>query len=186
MVDAESDFMVSPGDVHPPQAVLATLRAHLGNDYLWYPAVGNHDNADEDTRSWFRVFNRNGNSLPNIVNTGPPGCEETTYSFDYGDAHFVILNVYYDGKRDRGVNGDVVVELHSWLVADLTSNSKPVVFVFGHEPAFPQPDQDSGRIRHQYDSLNANQFNRDRFWSTLVDHGVTADSFCSFCTTLLQ
>jgi hypothetical protein len=94
--------------------------------------------------------------------------------------------VYYDGKRDRGVNGDVVVELHSWLVADLTSNSKPVVFVFGHEPAFPQPDQDSGRIRHQYDSLNANQFNRDRFWSTLVDHGVTADSFCSFCTTLLQ
>jgi hypothetical protein len=57
---------------------------------------------------------------------------------------------------------------------DLSSNSKPVVFVFRHEPAFPQPDQESGRIRHKYDSLNENIFNRDRFWSTLVDYGVTA------------
>jgi hypothetical protein len=47
-----------------------------------------------------------GVSLPSIVNAGPPGCEETTYSFDYGDAHFVVLNEYYNGTSDRGTDGD--------------------------------------------------------------------------------
>jgi hypothetical protein len=171
------DFMVSPGDVNPPEGVLAAIRAHIGDDYPWYPAVGNHDKADRGTRVWFNEYNRNGTSLPNIVKSGPPGCEETTYSFDYGNAHFVILNEYYDGSRDHGTEGDIVDALYSWLVADLSSNSKSAVFVFGHEPAFPQPDQENGRIRHRYDSLNANIFNRDRFWNTLADYGVTA-YFC--------
>ena len=48
-----------------------------------------------------------GVSLPNIVSAGPPGCEETTYSFDYGDAHFVVLNEYYNGISDRGTDGEV-------------------------------------------------------------------------------
>ena len=56
---------------------------------------------------WLRIFNRDGNTLPNIVNVGPAGCAETTYSFDYGNAHFVVLNEYFDGSSDVGADGEV-------------------------------------------------------------------------------
>jgi hypothetical protein len=72
--------------------------------------------------------------------------------------------------------GDVTEALHTWLAADLTLNTKPIVFVVGHEPAYPQPDAESGRVRHIDDSLNYFEFesNRDRFWQTLASNGVTA------------
>ncbi|HZU86626.1 MAG TPA: hypothetical protein VFF78_04015, partial [Anaerolineaceae bacterium] len=41
-------------------------------------------------------------------------------------------------------------------------------FVVGHEPAFPLPDMDNGRLRHETDSLNAHPENRDRFWTLLA------------------
>lgn len=167
-------FMVTPGDVDPPGNVYYTIKAYIGEEYVWYPAAGNHDAASSSVMSWLRNFNANGNSLPNIVNVGPPGCEETTYSFDYGDAHFVILNEYYDGKNDYGKDGDVVDALYNWLINDLASNTRPIAFVFGHEPAYPQPDEESGRLRHGSDSLNAYPFNRDRFWNALVNYGVAA------------
>ena len=60
------------------------------------------------------------------------------------------------------------------MAADLEANEKPVVFVVGHEPAFPQPDDESGRERHMNDSLNNHAANRDRFWQCLKDFDVTA------------
>jgi len=51
------------------------------------------------------------------------------------------------------------------------------VFVFGHEPAYPQPDVDNGRARHMRISLNAYPTHRDRFWTLLIDEGVVA-YFC--------
>jgi len=170
----QGEFMVSPGDMDPLSKVYSTIKSYIGQDYTWYPVVGNHETESSTNMMWLRDYNANGNTLPNIVNTGPPGCEETTYSFDYGDAHFVILNEYYDGYSDCGTDGDIVDALYNWLINDLESNNKPVVFVFGHEPAYPQPDEESGRIRHQFDSLNAYPFNRDRFWKTLTDYGVVA------------
>lgn len=168
------DFMVSPGDIDPPASVYNIIKAYIDQDYIWYPVVGNHEIESPSNMSWLRNYNAKGIALPNIVNIGPPGCEETTYSFDYGIAHFVILNEYYDGRSDHGTDGDVVDALYNWLISDLDSNDKPIVFVFGHEPAYPQPDEESGRIRHEFDSLNAHPFNRDRFWNALSDYGVTA------------
>lgn len=168
------EFMVSPGDIDPPADVLTTIQTYIDIDYLWYPVVGNHEAETADDMIWLRNYNPGGNTLPHVVNTGPQGSEETCFSFDYHDAHFVVLNQYYDGSSDTGSNGDVVDDLHSWLVADLEANDKPVVFVFGHEPAYPQPDEESGRMRHEYDSLNQHPVNRDRFWATLKDHRITA------------
>jgi predicted phosphodiesterase len=108
------------------------------------------------------------------VRGGPTGSDETCYSFDYFDVHFIVLNEYYDGISDGGADGDVVDELHTWLVNDLEENKKPIVLVFGHEPAYPQPDEESGRLRHENDSLNAYSAHRDRFWSTLENYGVLA------------
>jgi hypothetical protein len=170
----EGDFMVSPGDIDPPWTVYGNIEDYIGEDYVWYPVIGNHEAETPDDMTWLRDFNAGGNTLPNIVNVGPVGSEETTYSFDYGFIHFVCLNQYFDGVSDVGSTGDVEDELHDWLVADLAATSQRVILVFGHEPAYPMPDEESGRLRHEYDSLNQYPANRDRFWETLKSYGVAA------------
>ena len=52
--------------------------------------------------------------------------------------------------------------------------TKTHIFVFGHEPAYPQPDADNGRTRHVGDSLDQYPTHRDRFWTLLQDHDVVA------------
>jgi hypothetical protein len=167
-------FMVSVGDISPPWEVLSTIKDHIGQDYLWYPVVGNHEFDSLNFISWVRNYNPGGTSLPNIVRGGPAGSEETCYSFDYFTLHFVVLNEYYDGITDGGADGDVGDGLYAWLVNDLESNKKPIVLVFGHEPAYPEPDEESGRLRHENNSLNAHPANRDRFWNALKSYGVLA------------
>jgi hypothetical protein len=137
------DFMISPGDIDPPDLVYADIQKYIGIDYPWYPVVGNHE-------------------------------AETNYSFDYGDVHFTVINEYYNGTSAMATDGDVPDTLRTWLDDDLSDTPQPIIFVIGHEPAFPQPDEESGRLRHEDDSLNAHEVNRDLFWQTLVDRGVTA------------
>jgi len=175
-IDAQGSgaFMVSPGDLDPPADVSWTIQTHLGAGYLWYPGVGNHEAETSADMSWLRGLNPGGDSLPFVVNVGPTGSEETTYSFDYGDAHFVQLNQYYDGVSDTGSSGDVVDDLYDWLEADLIATTQPLIFVMGHEPAWPQPDADNGRMRHLGDSLDQYPGNRDRFWQLLREHEVVA------------
>ena len=127
--------------------------------------------------TWLRSYNSGGNSLPNIVNVGPSGCVETTYSFDLENSHFVVLNQYYDGSSDIGTDGDVSDALFNWLESDLATTTKSHIFVFGHEPAYPQPDEYNGRLRHLGDSLDKYEQNRDRFWSLLSTANVDA-YFC--------
>ncbi|MCW4021006.1 MAG: metallophosphoesterase, partial [Candidatus Bathyarchaeota archaeon] len=125
--------------------------------------VGNHEDSQSDM-AWIRAHYP---SLPWIVNSGPPGCETTTYSFDYLNAHFVVLNEYYKDGEDMKGDGDVPDEIYDWLVADLAATTKPAVFVFGHEPAFPF-------TRHVGDSLDGYPANRDRFWNLLEQELVVA------------
>ncbi len=169
-------FMISPGDIDPPAGVQWTIKQYLGENYLWYPVVGNHEAETSEDMEWLRTYDYdpNGGTPPNVVNVGPAACEETTYSFDYGNSHFVILNEYCDGTSDTGTDGDVVGALYDWLVADLNATDKAHVFVFGHEPAYPQPDADNGRERHMLDSLNQHPGNRDRFWNLLREKEVAA------------
>ncbi len=167
-------FMVSPGDIDPPSGVYGDLKTYIGSDYLWYPAAGNHETETPSDMQWLRSYNAGGNALQNVVNIGPSGSEETTFSFDYGNAHFVVLNEYFDGADDVGTDGDIVTELYDWLNTDLSANTKPVVYVIGHEPAYPLPDEESGRLRHENDSLNKYASRRDDFWTLLETHGVKA------------
>ncbi len=168
-------FMIIPGDVDPQQETVQwTIEQYIGKSYPWYLAVGNHEAETPADMKWLRGYNKNGNSLPSIVNSGPQGCKETTYSFDYENTHFVIINEYYDGQNDAGTDGDIVDALYEWLAADLAMTKKQHIFVIGHEPAFPQPDVDNGRERHVGDSLDEHPANRDRFWKLLSDRGVVA------------
>jgi hypothetical protein len=169
------EFMISPGDIDPPDQVYDVIRSSVGAAYPWYPVAGNHEAETTSDMAWLRAFNSGGNSLPHIVNPGPVGSMETSFSFDYENAHFVIINEYFDGATDNGGAGDVIPALLAWLEADLTANTLPIVFVVGHEPAFPQPDAAPPyRLRHDGDSLDAFPTNRDAFWSSLAAHGVKA------------
>ncbi|MDZ7260924.1 MAG: metallophosphoesterase [candidate division KSB1 bacterium] len=167
-------FMVSPGDIDPPHAVREVISLVLGADYPWYPVVGNHELESTSHLDYLREYNKDGESLPNIIRKGPQGCEETTYSFEWDNCHFVVLNQYYDGKSDTGTDGDIVPELLAWLEEDLAANTKKHVFVFGHEPIIAVPDMDNGRIRHQGDSLDKYSKNSFRFHQLLLKYGVTA------------
>jgi len=169
-------FMISPGDldVYPPSAGRDMIDEVLGEDYPWYPVLGNHDPESPSTMRYLRDYSR---TVPNVVNRGPEGCEATTYSFEWADAHFVVLNQYYDGVNDWGLEGDVVPELLEWLDADLAATAKKHIFVFGHEPLIPMPDMDNGRIRHQGDSLDEHPKTAFAFHQLLLKYEVDA-YFC--------
>ena len=166
-------FMVSPGDldVDPPSAVRDMISTVLGEEYPWYPILGNHDPESPSTMKYLRAYSED---VPNVVNRGPKGCDATTYSFEWGNAHFVVLNQYYDGVKDWGLEGDVVPELLEWLEADLAANTKDRVFVLGHEPLIVMPDMDNGRIRHQGDSLDEHPENMLQFLKLLKKYEVAA------------
>ncbi len=169
------EFMISPGDIDPPDVVYGIIRSTIGSAYSWYPVAGNHEAETPSDMAWLRAFNTGGNSLPHVVRPGPAGSLEASYSFDYENAHFAVINEYFDGVTDSNPTGDVSPQLLAWLDADLTANTLPIVFVIGHEPAFPQPDSaPPHRLRHLGDSLDAFPAHRDAFWALLTAHGVKA------------
>lgn len=165
-------FMVSVGDLDPPQHTLDTVRKVLGTNYLWYPVVGNHEAETSADMTWLRDWGKK--DIPNLVRKGPRNGEETTYAFDVGEAHFVVLNQYYDGKSDHGADGDITDPLYKWLENDLALNKKPFIFVFGHEPIVSIPDYDDGRMRHKGDNLDAHPENSHRFQQLLRRHKINA------------
>jgi len=168
------DFVISPGDIDPPANVLSTLQRYTDPSIVWYPVAGNHETERPEGIQWLRDYNPISKPLPNIVSMGPPGGEETSYSFDVQNAHFVVINEYYDGSTDAALEGDVSDALYDWLAADLAKTTKEYVFVAGHEPGFPLADVDSGRIRHAEGGLNKNIASRDRFWALRAQRGVVA------------
>ena len=167
-------YMFSAGDIDPPGQVLATIKKYINVDYRWFPIVGNHESETPSDMQWIRDYYNVIKSRVNIISEGPTGSKETMYSFDKGQVHFIILNEYYDGTSDIGSNGDIVPATYNWLKSDLEQTEKDIIIVFGHEPAFPLADEDSGRLRHEGDSLNIHEENRDAFWSLLNDNNVTA------------
>jgi predicted phosphodiesterase len=165
------DFMIVPGDFTTPSEINWTITQVFGNDFLWYPVIGNHEieisTYLETAKSLIR-------KLPDL-NPGPSG-SEATYSYDIENVHFSCLNLYYNGYSDRGrgTDADVCDALYDWLEQDLKNTNKPIKLVFGHEPAFPQPDKDCDRIRHTGACLDEYPAHRDRFWELLKNKGVMA------------
>jgi len=168
----KGSFMVSPGDIDPPQYVFDMVKKIFGEEYAWYPVVGNHEAETPEDMAWLRDWGSG--DIPNLIRRGPENGEETTYSFDFEHAHFVALNEYYDGKSDVGTDGDISEPLYNWLKNDLAANKKPFVFVFGHEPIVSIPDFDNGRHRHKGDNLDAYPENNQRFQELLRRYGVMA------------
>ena len=178
--------MVTPGDICPCADVreIFDTSPGYGPSFPWYPNVGNHEMPGEGDESYYGenmdyLRQYYWDRMSGAVNPGPPGCVETTYSFDAGPVHIVCINEYWNGQTAPGSDvavpwGDVVPQLRAWLADDLANTTKKWRLVFGHEPAYPQPDEYWGDARHVGDSLDQNPANRDAFWDVLEEYHVGA------------
>jgi hypothetical protein len=95
---------------------------------------------------------------------GPPGEERLTYAFAYKGAKFIATDDYtaHNGKKET-VN-------QSWVDEQLTQDTRPFVFVFGHSPVY-LVDNDSEDLSF---SLPMHPQERDAFWKSMVDNNVSA------------
>lgn len=167
------EFMLSPGDCDPPGPVREVIDRYLGTNYIWYPVAGNHDTEKQGNMSWLRSWAKGG--IPFVVRQGPRGAEETTYSFEFGNSHVVMLNEYYNGKSDavRGKD-DLPDATLDWLEQDLSATRQPLIWVVGHKPIKSMPDMDNGKVRHGRESVSTNREHFTRFINLLKEHKVRA------------
>lgn len=148
--------------------------------------VGNHELENKDD---LPAIKSKFNSYAYSPNPGPNGSSDTTYSFDVGDMHIIVLNQYWDGNSNGvcnwsvpggGINADdscfkyssgdgayIPDALYNWIENDLNKNTKSWVIVTGHEPLYPWG-------RHVGDSLDHDKVNRDKLEQLFISKNVTA------------
>jgi hypothetical protein len=168
-------FLVGVGDITPLASLQWSIGQYFEKDYLLFPVPGNHDLYDEDLNSMSSLVEQISEKYSEInFHKGPEACPYSNYSFDDGNVHYVVLNIYCDLDNEKRTDGAIVGYIFDWLKEDLENTDQPMILVFGHEPAYPQPDKDLGVVRHLDDSLDKYPITRNRFWKLLVDEQVTA------------
>lgn len=107
----------------------------LRNTVFW-PAMGNHEGGTSSgpaaTGPYFDNF-----VLPaNGEAGGHPSGTEAYYSYDFGNAHFVVLNSY---DEDRSPGGAMA----AWLTADLQQTRADWIFAYWHHAPYTKGSHDS-------------------------------------------
>jgi len=112
-----------------------------------YVVRGNHDVGEpEDASAWNKVFE-------DSPDNGPPEEKNLTYSVTHKNAFIVAVDQYVDEEQSINQN---------WLDNQFAVNTKPHVFVFGHEPAF--------EALHE-DCIGEDPDVRDKFWASIAKAG---------------
>lgn len=123
-----------------------------------YIVVGNHEIESEMSEDTMR-------SVFEMPENGPAEFKELVYSFDYQNAHFVVLDT--DQYENFHRLGSIQLE---WLKNNLSETDKEFIFIFGHEPAFPF-------FSHKGSSLDRYPSERDKLWTILGECGASV-YFC--------
>jgi len=95
-------------------------KALLANTFF-ISAMGNHDTYSGGTTLFVKYFD-----YPYV--TANPAVDGTYWSFDYGPAHFAMVDQY--------VAYDAASAQFSWLAEDLAGSTKNWNFIVFHEPAY--------------------------------------------------
>jgi hypothetical protein len=138
----------------------------LGSGAPIYVIRGNHEDGPDQTIMPLLDAYRNTVAADMPLN-GPPGEERLTYSFTHNGAKFIGIDEYYPH------NGHKETFNQSWVDQELSSNTRPFTFVFGHTPAYLVKDDFEDR---GFD-IAVHPVSRDIFWTSLADHNATA-YFC--------
>lgn len=91
---------------------------------IFMPTLGNHDLNNVGAANWSTSVEIKMHALPRNAD---PGQEERYYSFDDGDAHFVVLD-----SNPPGVNATQT----AWLQNDLATTTRKWKFVFLHHTPY--------------------------------------------------
>lgn len=125
MLEAPPDLVMHVGDIVYPYFIDSQADARCFSIYHdlmrsvpFYFCMGNHDGIF-GTNDYMAAF-----YLPTNNVTG----DELWYSFDHGDAHFVVLAT----DTQIGDRYDVGSPQYNWLEADLAASNQPWKFIFFH------------------------------------------------------
>ncbi len=91
------------------------IERHLLRNAVFYPMLGNHENEALEYSKYFAF----------------PGGNGRRYSFNWGSAHFAMLDTSAGGGHTE--DPDFLEQLQ-WLKKDLASSTKPLTFVSFHDP----------------------------------------------------
>ncbi|WP_344982775.1 metallophosphoesterase family protein [Deinococcus rubellus] len=193
--DLISGYTTSEDDFRAQMKSWKRLYGPLGRYMPIYTGMGNHESL-LDTFTDGTYYDKSGDGAAEVVfasefvnpMNGPapeapglPPYKGAVYSFDYGGSHFVQLNTDYWVSTNPGqVGGNFFGRLLpgqlAWFEQDVKAAKAAGarhIFVFAHEPAFPN----GGHVQDSMwgggtdpDAVAA----RDRFWQICVDNGVVA------------
>lgn len=131
----------------------------LRNSVVW-PCPGNHDYGSVDLFNngpYFDIMTLPENGEAGGVASG----EESYFSFNYGNIHFISINSeYLPWIITTGT------PLHTWLEQDLTSTTADWIIVFWHQPPYSKGTHDSD------EAFSRMQFMRQNVVPMLEDYGV--------------
>jgi hypothetical protein len=184
IVRQDVDFLIYPGDL----VYGARLNPSTFESFLWkwvramqpvydagipvYVCRGNHEVGDmwdaepnqmpnpknNYSLRWLNVFGSPEYPAQKLPDNGPADARYMSYSVVHKNALVVAVDEY------GGMNHRLMHRVdQDWVNSILKSNTRPHVFVFGHEPAF--------RLVHP-DCLDDYPVERDRFWGSLQNAGV--------------
>lgn len=133
-VDPAAAFMFNGGDfvqcskyLHLWRSTLNASKNYLQSNILM-PVTGNHDSIYDTAGEYeiFKHFNINYPEENNVLQYG------VFYSYDYGNAHFIVLNSDCF-KSSAGALDETQL---AWLEADLAANTQEWTIVLTHRPMF--------------------------------------------------
>jgi hypothetical protein len=130
----------------------------LGDVWSSYPHPGtNPDPNDNNMLRWLNVFGNDSYPYQKLPENGPANEKFMTYSVTHKNAFIVMLDNYAGKRHDfhHKIN-------QKWLDDQLASNTKPHIFIAGHEQAF--------RALHA-DCLDYFPDQRDEFWTSIKNAG---------------
>ena len=184
ILDQDVDFVLFPGDLVSGYAYIgpagfeAELRAWVqmmlpvykaGIDV--YVSRGNHevmdvwgysirpeiDPDDNHATRWLNVFGNDLYPEQKLPDNGPESEKYMTYAVTHKNAFIISLDQYAGINHD-----DVHIVNQQWLDTQLATNTKPHIFIAGHEPAF--------RALHS-DCLDNRPAERNAFWASIRNAG---------------
>ena len=138
IADSNCDLLLTVGDnIYDPVGSSGTGQPGVYDRYWFmpyaatmrrapiYPALGNHD-IETANGSWYLSYFR-------LPQNGPSTERERNYWFDYGDAHFAVIDANpfvnpFDPARSAVIK--------NWLATDLAATTRRWKFVFFHQPAY--------------------------------------------------
>ncbi len=116
-----------------------------------YPVIGNHTAHTEYYPDFLSVSDNS-----------PAGYEKRFYSFDVGNAHFIILDSMTMGSLEESVADEIA----EWISGDLKSSGAKWKIAVMHHPIFPITDSYKDSVRAE--TMRAN------YYDILEENGVMA------------